>query len=54
MLAVAGSSDVQQAMKLQGVDPDPGSPEAVAERIRADVIKWKEVVAAAKIAGVQP
>ena len=54
MLAVAGSADVQQAMKIQGVDPDPGSPEAVAERIRADIVKWKEVVAAAKIAGAQP
>jgi tripartite-type tricarboxylate transporter receptor subunit TctC len=54
VLAVATASDVQQAMKIQGVDPDPGAPEAVAERIKADVVKWKEVVAAAKISGVQP
>ena len=54
VLAVAAASDVQQAMKIQGVDPDLGSPEAVAERIKANVVKWKEVVAAAKIAGVQP
>jgi tripartite-type tricarboxylate transporter receptor subunit TctC len=54
VLAVAAASDVQQAMKIQGVDPDLGSPETVAERIKADVAKWKEVVAAAKIAGVQP
>ena len=52
-LAVAAAADVQQAMKIQGVDPEPGSPEAVAERIRADIVKWKEVVAAAKIAGAQ-
>ncbi len=53
MLAVAAASDVQQAMKIQGVDPEPGSPEAVAERIKADVVKWKDVVTAAKIAGAQ-
>ena len=50
-LAVAAAADVQQAMKIQGVDPEPGTPESVAERIRADIVKWKEVVAAAKIAG---
>jgi len=54
VLAAAASPDVQQSMKIQGVDPAPGSPEAVAERIKADVVKWKEVVTAAKIAGVQP
>jgi tripartite-type tricarboxylate transporter receptor subunit TctC len=52
-LAVAAAPDVQQAMKIQGVDPEPGTPESVAERIRADIVKWKEVVAAAKIAGAQ-
>jgi tripartite-type tricarboxylate transporter receptor subunit TctC len=52
-LAVAAAADVQQAMKIQGVDPEPGTPESVAERIRADIVKWKEVVAAAKIAGAQ-
>jgi tripartite-type tricarboxylate transporter receptor subunit TctC len=50
-LAVAAAADVQRAMNIQGVDPEPGTPEAVAERIRADIVKWKEVVAAAKIAG---
>jgi tripartite-type tricarboxylate transporter receptor subunit TctC len=53
MLAVAAAPDVQQAMKIQGVDPEPGSPEAVAERIKADVVKWKDVVTVAKIAGTQ-
>ena len=53
MLAAAAASDVQQAMKIQGVDPEPGSPEAVAERIKADVVKWKDVVTTAKIAGPQ-
>ena len=53
VLAVAGAADVQQAMKIQGVDPEPGTPESVAERIKADIVKWKEVVATAKIAGPQ-
>ena len=53
VLAVAAAADVQQAMKIQGVDPEPGTPESVAERIKADIVKWKEVVAAAKIAGPQ-
>jgi len=53
MLAVAAAPDVQQSMKIQGVDPEPGSPEAVAERIKADVVKWKDVVTVAKIAGAQ-
>jgi tripartite-type tricarboxylate transporter receptor subunit TctC len=53
MAAVAAAPDVQQAMKIQGVDPEPGSPEAVAERIKADVVKWKDVVKTAKIAGAQ-
>ncbi|AMN43897.1 Bug family tripartite tricarboxylate transporter substrate binding protein [Rhodoplanes sp. Z2-YC6860] len=53
MAAVAAASDVQQAMKIQGVDPEPGSPETVAERIKADVVKWKDVVKTAKIAGAQ-
>ena len=53
VLAAAAAPDVQQAMKIQGVDPAPGAPEAAAERIKADVVKWKEVVTAAKIAGVQ-
>ena len=53
VLAVVAAPDVQQAMKIQGVDPEPGPPEAVAERIKADIVKWKEVVATAKITGPQ-
>jgi tripartite-type tricarboxylate transporter receptor subunit TctC len=53
VLAVAAADDVQRAMKIQGVDPEPGSPESVSERIKADIVKWKEVVAAAKISGAQ-
>ena len=53
VLAVAGAADMQQALTIQGVDPEPGPPEAVAERIKADIVKWKDVVAAAKITGPQ-
>jgi len=33
---------IQQALKLQGVDSEPGAPEAVAARIKADVARWRE------------
>ncbi len=53
VLAVAALPEIQQALTIQGVDPEPGPPEAVAERIRTDIVKWKDVVAAAKITGAQ-
>ena len=53
MLAVANTPEVQESLKIQGVDPEPGTPETVAARIAADVVKWKEVVTSAKIAGTQ-
>jgi tripartite-type tricarboxylate transporter receptor subunit TctC len=49
VLAAMATPDVQQALKVQGVDPEPGPPQAVAARIAADIVKWREVVAAAKI-----
>ncbi len=51
LLAAANTSEVQESLKIQGVDPEPGAPEAVAARIAADVVRWKEVVINAKIAG---
>jgi tripartite-type tricarboxylate transporter receptor subunit TctC len=53
VLAAVATPDVQQALINQGVDPEPGPPEAVGELIKADILKWKDVVAAAKIAGTQ-
>jgi tripartite-type tricarboxylate transporter receptor subunit TctC len=53
LTAVTNTPEVQEALKIQGVDPEPGAPEAVAARIAADVVKWKEVVRSAKIAGTQ-
>jgi tripartite-type tricarboxylate transporter receptor subunit TctC len=53
LTAVTNTPEVQEALKIQGVDPEPGAPGAVAARIAADVVKWKEVVRSAKIAGTQ-
>ena len=53
VLAAVATPDIQQALTIQGVDPEPGPPEAVSERIKADIVKWKDVVAAAKITGSQ-
>jgi tripartite-type tricarboxylate transporter receptor subunit TctC len=53
VLAVVNSTDVQQLLKLQGIDPEPASPEAVAARIRADVARWRAVVLSAKISGAK-
>ena len=49
MLSAMATPDLQLALKVQGVDPEPGPPQAVAARIAADIVKWREVVAAAKI-----
>jgi tripartite-type tricarboxylate transporter receptor subunit TctC len=49
VLSAMATPDLQQALKVQGVDPEPGPPQAVAARIAADIVKWREVVAAAKI-----
>ena len=53
VLAAVATPEIQQALTIQGVDPEPGTPEAVSARIKADIVKWKDVVAAAKITGAQ-
>jgi len=53
VLAAVATPDIRQALTIQGVDPEPGPPEAVSERIKADIVKWKDVVATAKITGAQ-
>jgi len=53
VLAAVAAPEIRQALTIQGVDPEPGPPEAVAERIKADIVKWKDVVAAARITGPQ-
>jgi tripartite-type tricarboxylate transporter receptor subunit TctC len=51
LLAVVKTDEVHKALKLQGVDPEPGSPELVTARIREDIVKWRSVATAAKITG---
>jgi tripartite-type tricarboxylate transporter receptor subunit TctC len=42
---------VRAAFAKQGVEVEGGSPEALATRIRADVTKWRDVMASAGITG---
>jgi tripartite-type tricarboxylate transporter receptor subunit TctC len=47
--AVLNEPDVRAALAQQGIEPEPGSPEALGARIRADVQKWREVMVSAGI-----
>jgi tripartite-type tricarboxylate transporter receptor subunit TctC len=47
--AVVSTPETQELLKIQGVDPEPGPAQAVAERIKADIAKWRGVVTAANI-----
>jgi tripartite-type tricarboxylate transporter receptor subunit TctC len=49
VLAAVAAPEIQQALTIQGVDPEPGPPEAVSDRIKTDIAKWKDVVASAHI-----
>jgi tripartite-type tricarboxylate transporter receptor subunit TctC len=49
VLSAVATPEIQRALTVQGVDPEPGPPQAVAERIKSDLVKWKDVVVAAKI-----
>jgi tripartite-type tricarboxylate transporter receptor subunit TctC len=51
--AVVKSAEVQQALNVQGITPESGSPEDVAARIRADIVKWKKIALDAKIPGAR-
>ena len=47
--AVLTDADLRAAFAQHGVEPQPGPPEALAARIRADVAKWREVMTSAGI-----
>ena len=49
VLGAVAAPDLQKALTLQGVDPEPGPPQAVAAHIKSDLVKWKDVVTAAGI-----
>jgi len=46
---VLKSSDGTEALVAQGMAPEPGPPEALTERIRGDIEKWRGVAAKAGI-----
>ena len=43
------SAEGKEALVAQGLEPEPGPPEALTERIRSDIEKWRGVVAKAGI-----
>jgi tripartite-type tricarboxylate transporter receptor subunit TctC len=49
VLAVLANPEVQGLLAKQGIELDPGSPEQLAARIRADIDKWREVIRGAGI-----
>ena len=51
MTAVLNDPEVRAAFAKHGVEPEPGSPEALGTRIRDDVQKWRDVITSAGIRG---
>jgi tripartite-type tricarboxylate transporter receptor subunit TctC len=47
--AVLNDAGVRAALTEQGVEPEPGPPEALGGRMRADVAKWRDVIVSAGI-----
>ena len=47
--AALDDAGVRDALIAQGVEPEPGPPEALGERMRADVAKWHDVIVSAGI-----
>jgi tripartite-type tricarboxylate transporter receptor subunit TctC len=48
---VLTSADGREALVAQGVEPEPGPPEALTARIRSDTEKWRKVI---DQAGIKP
>ena len=47
--AILNDPEVRAALAKQGVEAEPGTPEALGNRIRADLAKWRDVIASAGI-----
>src|SRR5258708_21396392 len=47
--AALNEAGIRSALSEQGVEPEPGPPEALGNRMRADVAKWHEVIVSAGI-----
>jgi tripartite-type tricarboxylate transporter receptor subunit TctC len=41
---ILNAADMQETFASHGVEADPGPPEALTTRIRADITKWREVI----------
>ena len=49
MTEILSSADARDALVAQGVEPEPGPPAALTERIRTDIEKWRGVMVKAGI-----
>ena len=49
--AILNDPEMRAAFAKHGVEPEPGSPEALGTRIRDDVQKWRDVITSAGIRG---
>jgi tripartite-type tricarboxylate transporter receptor subunit TctC len=47
--AILNDAEARAALTQQGVEPEPGSPAALGNRIRNDLAKWREVITSAGI-----
>ena len=47
--AILNDAKVRAALTKQGVEPEPGTPEALGARIRIDLAKWRDVITSAGI-----
>jgi tripartite-type tricarboxylate transporter receptor subunit TctC len=47
--AALNDAGVRAALTEQGVEPEPGPPQALGDRMRADVVKWHDVIVSAGI-----
>jgi tripartite-type tricarboxylate transporter receptor subunit TctC len=47
--AALNDAGVRSALTEQGVEPEPGPPQALGDRMRADVAKWHDVIVSAGI-----
>jgi tripartite-type tricarboxylate transporter receptor subunit TctC len=48
---VLSSAEGREALVAQGVEPEPGPPDALTARIRTDMEKWRKVI---DQAGIKP
>jgi tripartite-type tricarboxylate transporter receptor subunit TctC len=49
VVAIVQSPEARAALDQQGVETDPGTPDALAARIRDDVAKWRGIIQSAGI-----